>query len=412
MANSKSLATRWQLIPPLFRFALITILSAAYASGQVCPPGRVDVAALAHGISEAGRQFEKYRPDDPDNSGPSVDANMIYRSAAIGGKALIPALRRISRPGFSPEAVPGAAQVSLAKLGDSEALLQLRLELGGKVAKGPWWAPRKLSRVGNDAALALLMNYVKARAGDPSRIVVHSDYGEDPLLEVLAALSHMELLLNPPSRSGNDAARLRSWEKWWGDVRSKSNIYSVPSAEFQDERLQCLARKISWGFPKAILDLADSRDKRVIPLLTDLSFGGDKTEAVSSFDTVRGLAQTGLAMLGDQTQFHLIVHELDTLQFKDATDKLRVIGGKRAVAALLSAFDSPNFLADRPDYRADKEHIGGVISDHDEAIASALVQMVAAPPDSTGEAASKDTWKSWWVRNKDTAKFTQRRTHE
>jgi hypothetical protein len=46
---------------------------------------------------------------------------VIYRLAAIGGDALIPALRRISKPGMPENDLPGAAQTSLARLGDEEA---------------------------------------------------------------------------------------------------------------------------------------------------------------------------------------------------------------------------------------------------------------------------------------------------
>jgi hypothetical protein len=405
MDNSKCLARRSRLFRILFGCIPIAILATGHACAQVCPPGKFDIATLAHGVSEAERQYEKYHADDLDNSGPPVNANVIYRSAAIAGTAMIPTLRRVSRPGFSPEDVPGAAQVSLAKLGDSEALEQLRLELAGKLGHGPWWAPRKLSRVGNDAAFELLMQYVVAKAEDPSRIVVHSDYAEDPLLEVLVSLSHIELILDPPSRPGNESMSPQKWLSWWHEVHSKSNVYSIRDAEFEDSRSQCLARKISWGFPRAILDLADSGDKRVVQFLTDLSSVGDKTEPVSSFDTVRGLAQTGLAILGNERQFELITLELDTLHFKDAINKLQAIGGKRAVATLINGFDSQTFLVDRPDYTADKEHIGGIIYDHDEAIASALIQMVVSPPDKSGTAGSKPKWKNWWAMNKDSAQF-------
>jgi len=42
---------------------------------------------------------------------------------------LIPALRRITKPGMAANTVPGAAQVSLAKLGDGQSLDQIEQEL-------------------------------------------------------------------------------------------------------------------------------------------------------------------------------------------------------------------------------------------------------------------------------------------
>jgi hypothetical protein len=96
----------------------LLLFSTVPTSAQKCPAGKVNTSKLIANVTRAARQFERYRPDDPDNSGPPADADVIYRSAAIGGKALTPALRRIAKPGLAANTVPGAAQVSLAKLGD------------------------------------------------------------------------------------------------------------------------------------------------------------------------------------------------------------------------------------------------------------------------------------------------------
>ncbi|HXA00127.1 MAG TPA: hypothetical protein VN025_20385 [Candidatus Dormibacteraeota bacterium] len=412
MDNFKSNVSRYRVACGLASLALLPIFVPGQSSGQACPSGKPNLAALAHGISRAASQFAEYNPEDLDNSGPPVNANIIYRSAAIGGRDLIPILRRVSRPGFSPEEVPGAAQVSLSKFGVRRSLTELKQELDGKLGTGPWWAPRKLARVGNDVAFGLLLTHLEVKSRDASRYVIHSDYGEDPLLEVVYSLSAFDLLLDAPTHERYSEAAIQIWVDWWNTARTKQNFLAISERPFADSRLQCLARKISWGYPYAILDLADSGDKRVGPLLTDLLRVGDKSEAVGSFDTVRGLAQTGLAILGDRQQFDLIVHELDTLQYKDATRKLVAIGGEHAVSTLILGFDSPTFLADRPDYTGDKEHIGGIINDRDRAIAYALTLLVVTPPDNSGDSASKATWTAWWSTHSLTAKFTPRPKYE
>jgi hypothetical protein len=92
----------------------LLLFSTVPASAQKCPAGKVNTSELIANVTRAACQFERYRPDDPDNSGPPADADVIYRSAAIGGRALILALRRIAKPGMAANTVPGAAQVSLA----------------------------------------------------------------------------------------------------------------------------------------------------------------------------------------------------------------------------------------------------------------------------------------------------------
>jgi hypothetical protein len=115
---------------------LMTLPASGPSLAQVCPRDPIDTAELTAKVTQAARQFEQYHPDHPDHSGPPVDAAIIYRSAAIGGQALIPALRRIAKPGMPPDTVPGAAQVSLAKLGDRASLDQIKQEFESGTGAG------------------------------------------------------------------------------------------------------------------------------------------------------------------------------------------------------------------------------------------------------------------------------------
>jgi hypothetical protein len=91
------------------------------------------------------------------------DPNVILRSAAIAGPAVLPVLHRLSKPEMSLETVAGAAQVSLAKLGDETAAAELSDELNGRSTLSPASsAIQKLLLVGNSKAINILLNYLAA----------------------------------------------------------------------------------------------------------------------------------------------------------------------------------------------------------------------------------------------------------
>jgi hypothetical protein len=175
-------------------------------------------------IRQANRQFEQC-PNDPDNSGPPVNADIIYRAAAVGGEALIPALRRISRPKMRPDSIPGAAQVSLARLGDKESLDQIAEELNGKTGSGS--APWKLGRVGNEKAVAILLNYFIARGSDISRYQpVAPDLGGDAMGGVVVTLS--SVVQDPPfDPSGSVSGDPKIWTAWWEQNKGKPLALSI-----------------------------------------------------------------------------------------------------------------------------------------------------------------------------------------
>src|SRR5579864_9806667 len=49
----------------------------------------------------------------------------VLRWTAVAGRSMIPALLAMSRPGMNFNSIPGEAQISLAKLGDENALSEL-----------------------------------------------------------------------------------------------------------------------------------------------------------------------------------------------------------------------------------------------------------------------------------------------
>ncbi len=169
-----------------------------------------------------------------------------------------------------------------------------------------------------------------------------------------------------------------------------------------DPYLKCLTRKVEWGFPDAIFDMANLAGPQVIAVLKNLERVGEQT---FTLNTIHGRAQFALAKLGDEQAFQAIVHELDFGEFTQCINALQLIGGKKSEDALVKAFDSPNFLGSSR-LRLTPETIAKYEKDRDTAIASALHNMIADPPDFTGEPEErKNKWKEWWARNRDTVQF-------
>jgi len=88
------------------------------------------------------------------------------------------------------------------------------------------------------------------------------------------------------------------------------------------------------GFSDAIFPLAAEGGTTVKMVLHSFAEIGDKSRPVSSFDTVRGKAQSALAKLGDARELEKILEELHSIEYRDAVKKLQYIGGQVAVAAL------------------------------------------------------------------------------
>lgn len=379
---------------------IVALLSGAPALGQSCPRGEPDIGKLNAKVAQAARQFEQYFPNDPDNSGPPVDSTIIYRAAAVGGKAIIPALRRIAKRGMDPGTVPGEAQVALAKLGDRAAFDEIAHELEWREGNG--YAAQKLGQVASVEAVRVLLTYFFAHAADPDRFQSHGDYGSDSMVGVVEALA--SFVRNPPSLGGSVSGDAKDWAAWWDHNKGNPLAFSF-SGSLRNPFLQCLARKVDWGFPDAILDLGTAGNPEVMPALKNLTQLGDQRVRVSGIETIRGRAQAALAKLGDGEEFQAIVRELESPGSLDGVLKMQYIGGRRAAEAMLESLKGAKFLDDFPDWKYDGKNAPGILFDHDEAIENALIKMVVSPPDTTGEQRNKGKWLAWWAQNRNTAQF-------
>jgi hypothetical protein len=343
--------------------------------GQHCPRGRMDVAKLSAGMEQAS------------------DPNVILRSAAVAGTAVIPVLRSLSKPEMQLDTVAGAAQVSLAKLGDEQSMKELDQELNGKSTfGGPITAISKLLFVANRRAIKLLTTYLAAHPG-PIMVGYEVDDPYDLRQVLIVALANMVEYADDKSY-GKHPRSTEEWEDSWKHGKDTPIPLSL-SIDSQNPYLECLCRKIEWGFPMAMIDLAATGDPRVVPILLKLATIGYPYEGYVGSRAPyiwvhHDYVEASLAKWGDAEKFAIIEHELRTNAFQTAILKMQIVGGHKAVSALLGA--GVNF-----DYAMFNQALFTSLSH--------MVQDPPLPPDADPTAANLHKWKAWWAKNEATAKF-------
>ena len=360
--------------PGVSQFCLRLLLLGSFlvppSFGQHCPHGPIDLAKLTTGMEG------------------TKDPNVILRSAAVAGPAAISVLRRISKPGMPLDTVPGAAQVSLAKLDDAKAMAELDEEL---IHTDLRVAIPKLLFVANGTSIATLLKFLSAHP-DPIILGYEVDNPYDLRSSLISALADMVEYADDRAY-GKHPRSVVEWADLWKHGKAMPMPLSL-SIDQQNPYFECLCRKIEFGFPMAMIDLAATGDPRVVPILLKLKTIGYRNEGnVGSrapyYWWVRhDYVETALAKWGDAEEFAILEHALAVDQ--SSILKLQVIGGKKAMAGLLESNTNPNY---------------GM---YNQALFSSLSAMVQDPPlpsnaDATVENLNK--WREWWARNKDTAKF-------
>ncbi|HEY2460085.1 MAG TPA: hypothetical protein VGI16_04725 [Candidatus Acidoferrum sp.] len=356
-------------------FVLAWHFCSTQAVGQRCPRGPANIAELI-------AQMESTK-----------DPNVILRAAAIGGPALMPELRKLAIPELAPDTVGGAAQASMAKLGDEATYAELSVELSGIGHRYSVWAIEKLLMVNTPRSISMILAYLDAH---PAPITLGCEvddcYDYVPLIfDTLA-----DVVENAPIKIKGKYQRSREdWLAW--SKHEKAIPFSI-SGDFQDPYEQCLGRKVEWGFDLALVDLGATGDQRAVPRIQKLGtmgypYNGDiGSKAPANFIWLRhDYVETSLARLGDAKELQIIVAHLNTNSFQTEIQKLQIIGGKDAAEALVnsSSYFHPVW--------------GG-------AFLKALAQMVESPPlppDAAVTAENIRVWKDWWTKNKDSARFVK-----
>jgi len=373
----------------------------------------------------------------------------LYSLASVAGDQAIPVLRKIAD--WSSKTVPGkgcerwvaASRIALAKLGDESFRSLLELQL--KQPKSSSEALGSLGIVGDDRALLDLIDYLIEHAEDAAMYHDFGDYGSDTrpwLLQQIEIIGRRRRVPDLPkadySRAG--IAQWKNFVEKRGDRQVTFPVYP----NVGNPLLQCLARRVEWGYPDAILAIAASGEESAAPILRQFPPArlGDPMGFVGTFGTlldhpgvwarIQGNVQVSLAQFGDSDMFDQIVTELGTEYSFEAVRKLEFIGGKGAANALVSALDVPEELnyklqrvpmLDRiwkpmwklmpAGFGAPDEEVCAPYSakSFQGCLMGVLALMVKNPPLPSNAKASAENvqkWKDWWVKNKDQAVFAQR----
>lgn len=353
------------------------LLSLEQARAQNCPHGPLNMAKLT-------AQMESTK-----------DPNLILRAAAIAGPALIPELRKLSIPETSASTVGGAAQISLAKLGDEATYAELDVELNGHGRRYSVWALEKLLMVNTPRSILMILGYLEAHP-EPITLGCETDACYDYVPLIFESLA--DVVENAPTNIKDKYRPIGSIGDWVAWSKQEKPIPFTISGEFQDSYEQCLGRKVEWGFDLALVDLGATGDRRAVPRIQKYGTMGYPFHGYIGPKGPPNLiwlrhdfVETSLAQLGDAKEFGIIVAHLNTNSFQTEIQKLQIIGGKDAVEALVNSSNYFNTVW------------GGVFL---KALAQ-MVQNPPLPPDADVSLQNIQRWKDWWAKNKNTAKFVK-----
>jgi hypothetical protein len=266
----------------------------------------------------------------------------IYGLASVADREAIPTLRKLAAwptdkgPGAVCQGWVLAARAALVKLGDEDYRAGLDLSF--------------LSFVGDDRALAALIEFLVAHDKDPAMLQDFGDYQVDRRDGILRDIDTIRRRRRAPGLPAADCsdAGIAQWKAYL--EKHKGQQLTFPAYPNVDEPyLRCLARRVDWGYPDAILAIAAKggdaarRALQQFPTLeTPVAMGFAAHNAFNTHWTdIQGNLQVALAQLGNDEMFDQIIAELHGPTAYESVRKLEFIGGKRAVDALVKALDVP-----------------------------------------------------------------------
>ena len=362
----------------------------------------------------------------------------IYALASVADHEVVPALRKIATwptdkaPGAGCQGWVMAARAALAKLGDEDYRAGLDFS--------------SLSFVGDDRALVAVTEFLVAHAKDPAMYMDFGDTGADQrdgILQDIDTIRRRRRAPDLPMADYSDAG-ITKWKAYL-EKHKGQQLTSPAYPDVDDPYLRCLARRVDWGYPDAILAIAAKGGDAARRALQQFP-RPEKPEAMgfaqsTPFNThwtdIQGNLQVALAQLGDEEMFDQIVVELSGATAYESVRKLEFIGGKRAVDALVRALDVPEEVVQKaraqgqgcgngPAYcharwQTFYKPIWGTIaysaqvdreSCFSETFHGCLVyvlgHMVKDPPVVRGAEATAQNigkWKEWWAKNQEQAEL-------
>jgi hypothetical protein len=383
--------------------------------------------------------------------------DVILVQASVAGSLAIPVLRQFASLPKHNECASStfdaAARTALAKLGDETAYATIKKQWAQQQA-GPY--PARIDLIGDDWALQALVEFLIQHANDP-RMIVQFGPADGPydgrrgILAQIRGIARRHVVPDLPDAdySPSDIAQWKAWlEKYKGQHLSTPVFESV-----SDPYLQCLARRVEWGHPDSILDIATfgGASAEAILKLFPPPKSGEVMGARNLFpdvlrnedgrpDTdseIQGNLQAALLRFGDQKTAGQVATELNSFALSsgyfplEAIRKLRFAGGKTAVGVLIDGLGSSNRMSEdaqqnfdacvlsvtasnqpskQPKEAAQRACAGSFswAERRTSLILSALAEMVKDPPlraDAPPTAESSQKWKDWWAKNRDKAVF-------
>jgi hypothetical protein len=381
--------------------------------------------------------------------------NVILVQASVAGNLAVPVLRQfVSLPKnneCTSSSFDAAARTALAKLGDESAYAAIKKQWT-QHRRGPY--PARIDFIGDDWALQTLIEFLIQHANDPrmTGLIGPSDApfdGRDAVRAQIRAIARRHVVPDLPDADYSPSG-IAEWKAWLGKYRGQH--LSTPVFEgISDSYLQCLARRVEWGHPDAILDIATFGGPAAEAILKQFPAprSGEVMGARELFpevlqnedghpDTdseIQGNLQAALLRLGDQRTAGQVATELNSFAIYpgyfplEAIRKLRFAGGKIAVRVLVDGLGSANRTSQdalknsdaclaraipvkqpsKEQEEAAKQVCAEFLSwaeRRNSLILSALAELVKDPPlpanaPPTAENAQK--WKDWWAKNQDKA---------
>jgi hypothetical protein len=385
--------------------------------------------------------------------------DVILVQTSVAGSLALPVLRQFASLHKDNECTSStfdaAARTALAKLGDDTAHATIKKQWTQQQA-GPY--PANIGFIGDDWALQALVEFLIQHANDPRMKIqfgpTDGPYdGRNGIIAQIRGIARRHVVPDLPDAdySPSDIVQWKAWlEKYKGRRLSTPVFESV-----SDPYLQCLARRVEWGHPDAILDIA--------------TFGGPSAEAIlkqfpapksgevmgardlfpdvlrneqdgrpDTDSEIQGNLQAALLRFGDQGTAFQVASELNSFAISygyyfplEAIRKLRFAGGKTAVGVLIDGLGSSNRMSQdaqknfdacvvtvtaanqawkQPKEAAEKACAGSFswAERRTSLILSALAEMVKDPPlpaDAPPTAETSQKWKDWWVKNRDQVVF-------
>jgi hypothetical protein len=390
--------------------------------------------------------------------------DVVLVQASVAGNLAIPVLGQLAslpkKNECTSSSFDAAARTALAKLGDESAYAAIKRQwthqsIGPYPGNGERY-PARIDFIGDDWALQALVGFLVQRSNDPR---IRTPFGptdgpydaRSAILADIRGIARRHVVPDLPD-ADYTVSGTAEWRAWLG--KYKGQHLSKPVFEgMENPYLQCLARRVEWGYLDAILDIATFGGASGEAILKQFPapHAGEVMGARELFPDVlrnedgrsdpdsqiQGNIQAGLLRFGDQKTAGQVATELNSFAMwpgyfpLEAIRKLRFAGGKTAVGILVDGLGSSNRISqdaqknsnaclarsvpiNQPSRAqqeaAQKECISwfGWADRRNSLILTALAEMVKDPPlpvDAPPTAESSEKWKNWWVKNRDKAVF-------